>query len=366
MEDRTVKLGFCVAMGVLGLPGCGADIAREADTEGVGSTDATTGGGPLAAADPSQPGPWVAGVCTVQLVDPSRDRTLDIEVWYPVDPGAVDGTPNLYTLVGLGEVASSAWRDATPSTTHRWPVVLFSHGFGGVRFQSPFLTEHLATHGFVVAAPDHPGNRLIDFAMLGSDEAVAQSAIDRPLDLAFVLDRLVAGESCAAVDIDPDRVGATGHSFGGWTALQVGLADARVGAMFPLAPGFKNGATPDFVAELQRPVLFLGGSADTTTPFDSDQQGPWGIAAPPKYLARIEGAGHLDFSNLCDVPAAQAFIRDGCDPTVVDPALVHDRARTLATAFAHAFVAGRDHHLGLLEPGWAEALGDVTFWAQSG
>jgi predicted dienelactone hydrolase len=73
---------------------------------------------------------------------------------------------------------------ATPAPGS-WPVIVFSHGFGGIRFQSYFLTERLATHGFIVIAPDHPGNTLVDFAQLGDDAAQAQSAIDRPLDILF-------------------------------------------------------------------------------------------------------------------------------------------------------------------------------------
>ena len=37
----------------------------------------------------------------------------------------------------------------------RFPLVVFSHGYGGLRTQSSFLTAHLASWGFVVAAPDH-------------------------------------------------------------------------------------------------------------------------------------------------------------------------------------------------------------------
>src|SRR5690349_19494483 len=145
--------------------------------------------------DPGQPGPYAVGVHTVELTDPSRNRTFSVEVWYPVDPAHVDGDDNTYSLLGgLVALPSPARRDATPAPGGPWPLVVFSHGYGGIRFQSFFLTEQLASHGFVVAAPDHPGNTLLDFGSLGDDAATAQSAMDRPVDVAFTADRAIAGE----------------------------------------------------------------------------------------------------------------------------------------------------------------------------
>src|SRR5215510_4504807 len=107
------------------------------------------------ATDPSQPGPWLAGVTTVTVTDPARGRSFDVEVWYPVDPAIGDGSGNTYSLLGgLIALDSPARRDATPAPGGPWPLVVFSHGYGGIRFQSFFLTEHLATRGFVVIAPD--------------------------------------------------------------------------------------------------------------------------------------------------------------------------------------------------------------------
>ena len=37
----------------------------------------------------------------------------------------------------------------------QWPLILFSHGLDGCGAQSKFLTEALAAHGYIVAAPDH-------------------------------------------------------------------------------------------------------------------------------------------------------------------------------------------------------------------
>lgn len=320
--------------------------------------------------DPREPGPWAVGVRTVELVDASRSRKLLVDVWYPVDPAAPDGKKNRYELEAplVGAIASietPARRNATPAAGGPWPLVVFSHGYGGVRFQSYFLTEHLASHGFVVAAPDHSGNTLLDLQGLGSGSAAAQSAIDRPLDVLFVTDRLLDGTAGVPLALDAERVGVTGHSFGGWTALEVTRRDGRFRVAFPMAPGFRNGSTPDFVADLGRPIAIFGGSEDDTCPFESDQRAPYELAQPPKLLVELLGAGHLDFSNLCEVPLAAQLVDDGCDPAKIPPAEVHARTRAIATAFARRHLAGEPGYDAYLEPAFVLALGRLDYWREA-
>ena len=107
-------------------------------------------------------------------------------------------------------------------------------------------------------APDHPGNTLADIAQLGNEQAQAQSAIDRPLDVSFVLDKAMA--LVASADAR--------HSFAG-TALEVARREMRVDVVFPMAPGFRNGSTDELVAMLARPLLMIGGSLDDTCEFPS-------------------------------------------------------------------------------------------------
>jgi predicted dienelactone hydrolase len=313
--------------------------------------------------DPGADGPYHAGVHTLTLHDPSRGRDFTVDVWYPA---AGDGSKNRYELDSvfgtLARIDSPARRDATPAAG-TWPLVIFSHGFGGIRFQSYFLTERLATHGIVVIAPDHPGNTLLDFAQLGDDKAAAQSAIDRPLDVLFALDAALGGRLGVPLAIDARHIATTGHSFGGWTALETARRDPRITAAFPLAPGFRNGATDDFVAQLARPLLFVGGSRDHTCEFPANQQDPYDKAAPPKYLLDVLGAGHLDFSNLCEVPLAKQFIDDGCDPAHIDPAVVHDRTNRVATAFALRYLRDDPRYDAALVIPVIEALGNVAFSA---
>lgn len=318
--------------------------------------------------DPGREGPFGVGVRTIELTDPGRQRSFSVDVWYPVDPQQVGGSAaNRYALelplIGpIFEVETPARRDATPATSSGpFPLVLFSHGYGGIRFQSYFLTEHLASHGFVVASPDHPGNRLIDFQNLGNEEATLQSVIDRPLDVLLVKEALLSG-AVSSIVIDRSRIATTGHSIGAWTALEVARRDPEIRVMFPMAPGFRNGGRPDFVAALGRPLMIFGGSEDTQTSFESHQRRPYDLALPPKFLVKVLGAGHLDFSNLCEVRLASRLVNDGCDPSKIEPAEVHARVRALSVAFLEEMLNACGSYRPYLEPASVMGMGRLEYW----
>src|SRR5262245_37609850 len=103
MTDRALWVVVVFAVGCSFAGGSGRD-----DTPGD-SSDAATITADAAPApdaseparDPAQPGPWAVGVRTVRLTDPSRSRSFDVDVWFPVDPAHVDGTPNKYKLESL-------------------------------------------------------------------------------------------------------------------------------------------------------------------------------------------------------------------------------------------------------------------------
>ncbi len=137
--------------------------------------------GPDAAPDASDWGPFPVGVTTLYLTDTERTledgspRVVPVEVWYPA--ATSQGALRSYAVADfvpeerlkledidpdtLPWLTSSSLDEAGPDTAHGpYPLVVFSHGNGGMRLQSLFFTEYLASHGYVVAAPDHMGNTL--------------------------------------------------------------------------------------------------------------------------------------------------------------------------------------------------------------
>ncbi len=203
--------------------------------------------------DPFARGPYPVGVRTYALTDASRQRSLPAEIWYPAGETArgrdLDAaTHDRYDLMpGFPPVSQDAARDAA-SRPGRYPLILFSHGYGGHRRQSTFLCTHLASHGYVVAAVDHTGNTITDvmqtmLRMMGGeplpdfgDELGTYIAL-RPDDVVFLLDRVLGGlDPEIAALIDADRIGMSGHSFGGWTTLRLNEREPRITAALPLAP----------------------------------------------------------------------------------------------------------------------------------
>ena len=181
-------------------------------------------------------GPYPVGVRTVVITDPARFdpdtremRTLVTEIWYPAAETARGQTGASYVLDDLipaefippegttAKVTTPAVRDAAPyDADEPFPAVVFSHGSGGVRQQSTFLTAVLASHGYVVAAPDHTGNTLRDLVVAGDLEAGAMVAAydDRPRDVSRVIDWLGKrpDDDPLAGLVDVSRVGVVGHS----------------------------------------------------------------------------------------------------------------------------------------------------------
>ena len=115
-------------------------------------------------------GPHPVGVRTLELADPSRPnvaapaepRPVTVEIYYPSSEAAVAGVPkDVVQVLGIEVLETPSYRDVAIADGP-FPVVLFSHGNGGIRFQSFFFAAHLASHGYVVVSPDHHGNTFVD------------------------------------------------------------------------------------------------------------------------------------------------------------------------------------------------------------
>jgi dienelactone hydrolase len=275
----------------------------------------------MSAYDPFQRGEHPVGVRTFDVSDASRGRTLPVEFWYPatdahrgqdLDPE----TQDRYRPIAIAPETSQAAVRAAAARDGRFPLVLFSHGYSGERRQTTHFCTHLASHGFAVASPDHVGNTMADTlqqAMKGqtnmreSLEIVRHFIRDRPLDASFVLDRVVAGDG--PVQVDPDRIGMTGHSFGGWTTLQTTARDSRIRAALPLAPAggsapFSeggNGTNPlrdqlDLGWSRKVPTLYLVAEFDTLLPLDGMRE----LIARTPQPRRAVVLRNSDHFHFCD------------------------------------------------------------------
>ncbi len=285
--------------------------------------------------DPGDWGIYDVGATTVEFTD-WRGKDLTAELWYPaiVDP---DDEPDPYPEIRL---TGQAHRDEDPDPSGApYPLLAFSHGFGGIRYQSAFLTEHLASHGYVTVAVDHPGNTFLDY----DDDLTAQVAAERPDDVKSSVDMILS-----MVESDPDWSGMLqgetyammGHSFGGWTTLLVagGIVDLdgmeqfcatdsswgfctyldeiqdididvepdeRAVLALPMAgPGwYVFGSAGQGLAGLA-PALVMGGELDDLAPPETEIIPSYQAISGPKRLGILAGAGHYIFSDICQVASS--------------------------------------------------------------
>jgi predicted dienelactone hydrolase len=309
-------------------------------------------------ADPAAWGPWDVGSEERTFTSPTSGLLMPVQVWYP--------TTTDVTLTHLYDdlLEGQALDGTDPDCGETRPVLVFSHGNGGVRFQSIFLAEHLASHGFVVVAPDHVGNTFFDFGDVSTEELMFR----RPTDVAETFDWLIA-ESDLSGCVDRDAGYAlSGHSFGGYTTLAVAgalldvetsatwcaetdewlcdgvsewaavnpdesvadLSDPRVWAAVPMAPaGYE--ALLGGLEQIAVPTLVLGGDRDSLTSMD-EQVGPLyeGLAVSPRHLGELVGADHFTFSNACEL----APTYEGCnDPDGMGVETAHPLINSVTTAF---------------------------------
>ena len=271
----------------------------------------------MAQYNPFERGPHPAGTRQFSWTDHSRDHEMPVDVWYPAtqahagedfDPAKMAR----YEMVpGFGESAQHAVMNAEPEPGS-FPLVIFSHGYGGERRQSTFFYTHLASHGYAVAAMDHVGNTTINMmsgeSRTGDLEFMHRFIQSRPADVSFVIDQMIAGS--AGIEIDANRIGMSGHSFGGWTTLKTLEADQRIKAVVPLAPaGGKAGDEDDPLSSALTfdwhqpvPALYIVSDLDSILPLsgmhDLYQRNP-----DPKVVVILENADHFHFND--DVEANQ-------------------------------------------------------------
>lgn len=238
-------------------------------------------------------GPYGSGVTTIPLVDTTRTtmpngdcpgspvRTLVTEVWYPAMDSSLDGE-----------------RDAVVAESERgFPLIVHAHGLTSTRFELAYVARHLASHGYVVAAPDFP--------LSNQDTPCGGSSIDvdnQAIDVIFISKALTSPEITAifplASVIDADRIALSGTSLGGMTVILAGNYP-DIDAVAMLAPAACNLFALDVLpaGALVKPTVILFGTNDGVLPYDLNATPLYEVNADPKYLVSIENGSHVGFGN---------------------------------------------------------------------
>jgi predicted dienelactone hydrolase len=286
---------------------------------------------------------------------PLYDRPLTVEVWYPARLSANQSPAVTYQEV-LGRAndpkrplipftfAGRASRDAQPDPNGgTYPLVIVSHGYPGSRLLLTYLTENLASKGYVVVAIDHTESTYRDLAGFPS------TLLNRSLDDLFVLNEMArlsaktSGSFLAGL-LDANNTALIGYSMGGYGALNVVGAgyspqamkffgqttggstalesrttdspsykaslDARIKAVVAFAPwGMERGVWDAAgLAGLTGPTLFVAGSKDDVSGYEKGIKAIYdGAINADRYLLTYINARH----NVAPNPPPAESIKPG-------------------------------------------------------
>jgi predicted dienelactone hydrolase len=272
-------------------------------------------------------GPYSIGtIDDLALHDQKRDKDLRVKLTYPTAKGP-------------------------------FPVLIFSHGYGGSKNGYSGLTSFWAERGYVTIQPDHAdayslATRTLRAPPAGKSSMEAEiddpsAWMNRVLDVTFILDSLTAIQSRVPAlrgNLDSSRIGMGGHSFGAFTTMLIGgaavdipgvpqgnrFADPRPGALLVISGQGRGGMrlTDRSWQAITRPMMVMTGSRDRGLkgqPPDWRKE-PYEFSPPgDKYLVFIQGASHMTFTGR---PAEMGR----------EPELLFDDAKQASLAFWDAYL----------------------------
>ena len=237
---------------------------------------------------PEPSGTYNIGTQSIEFTDSSRLewftkdnendlRRIMIQIWYPTQE--IQGEKELYIDYGniriktladqfdynplffkkLTKIKTNAFRNAKPSISDSYPLIIFSHGLGGNRTQNTIMIEELVSYGYVVVAIEHAYDANVSVFNNG-EIADYRSGINyerrhsrkitpeefwavrlpqlktRSEDVRFIIDEIERGGFPQDITqiIDLDNIGIFGHSFGGATSIYSSYLDARIDACINL------------------------------------------------------------------------------------------------------------------------------------
>lgn len=303
---------------------------------------------------PAPTGPYAVGTQMFEWRDDSRDewfteeqgdkRRIVVQTWYPTQASDVKPLPYLANpdqwlpaLSVVLQLPQFLFNHLTDIDTHsvlnaplhpevtQTPLVVFSHGIWGMRFQNTAQFEALASRGYIVLAVDHAydasltifnDGTIADFRSgyegeLSEDEFWAlrnPQVKTRVADIDFMINTVA--QKAAAQDPlwgagDLQHIGMFGHSYGGATSVVAAHQDPRIDATIVL-DGWILPVPPQVVEQgVKTPILFIGRET-WPDPLNYQKLDVLLSNSPNHKSVLMPGTEHFDFS---DAPLFSPFMQ---------------------------------------------------------
>ena len=332
---------------------------------------------------PKPSGGYSVGTKIFEWTDESRDewftedkddkRRIVVQIWYPSEdtnaapvPYLVSADKWLPALSDILEIPQFLFNHLRDIGTHSvldapvnkkvesTPLVLFSHGIWGMRFQNTAQFEALASRGYIVASVDHAydasltlfkDGTIADFRSgyegeLSEEEfwALRNPQLQtRVSDIRFMIDTIgvknLKGAEVWSV-VDMERIGVFGHSYGGATSLIASIQDARIDAAIAL-DGWMIPVPLDVIDRGSDKPFYYIGRESWPDPLNYQQLNKFLKRSSKQSTLFLTGTEHFDFSDTpLFSPYLQTFGLSGEIP-----------AKELAKILENEIVDFFDNHL---------------------
>lgn len=290
-----------------------------------------------------------------------------------------------------------------PNGNKPTPVIVISHGLGSDSSNFQYLASHLASHGFVVVVPNHPGSDTKKLRSLvngkANEVAKPDEFQDRPLDVKYILNQLEKSnqsDSRLKGRLNLQQVGVFGQSLGGYTALALAgakinfeqlekdcqpdviqdtwnmslllqcsalvlknknynLQDERVKAVIAVNPITSSIFGKNSLSQIRIPVMLVGSSDDTVAPALYEQILPFSwFVNSQKYLVMLVGATH--FSTIGNGNGASEVVGFPSQIIGDNPAVARRYVNALSLPFFQTYVNGASQYRPYLNAAYAKTI----------
>lgn len=210
------------------------------------------------------------------------------------------------------------------SAGQKFPLIIWSHGFGGSRDGASFISRYVAAHGYIICHLTHHGTDSSlwegkgghPWDILQKVHITRETTLNRFADVPFALDSLAGHELVDMMDFD--RIGMSGHSFGAMTTQVMAgqlFPDAEGNLMNLREPRFKAGiayspttithlsdaAPEELYGPIGIPLLHMTGTEDASPMENYGYERRLLIhehtGHPEKYLHVLEGGDHMIYNG---------------------------------------------------------------------